>query len=132
MRVKVWFEKKIREQLEVGGAMPYIISIDPTLKETDKAVLAAVEYGFHSTLETVKTVWIPKSVIVTEEQYQADLKEAEEKAKKKYMSGLEYNEMLRKLAKEHGLKNIRQRMCTQTLIQKLKDAGIEIPSKEVA
>lgn len=132
MRVKTWFETKIKEQLANGGYQPYIISIDPTQKETEKAVLVLVEYGYCSSLETSKTIWIPKSVVITEEEYEAELKAAEERAKKKYMSGLEYNEVLRKLAKEHGLKNIRQRMCTQTLIQKLKDAGIEIPSKEVA
>ena len=124
MRVKAWFENKIREELALGGSRPYIISISEAGRETEKAVLASVEYGFSSSLEKTTTVWIPKSCLMSEEEAEQE----DEKVQKVFTSGLQYNEKLVAFAKENGLK-VRTGMKTVTLISKIREAGLEVPAR---
>ena len=72
--------------------------------------------------------WIPKSLILSKEEHEKDVIEEEEKVKNT-MTSLEYNSKLNRFAKEKGIKGIRQRMTTSTLIMKIENAGFEIPKR---
>lgn len=57
-----------------------------------------------------------------------DTSKLEEKANK-MNGGLAYNQMLKEFAKANGIKGIRQRMATATLIAKIEQAGLEVPAR---
>ena len=64
---------------------------------------------------------------MTEEEFEAYLKEEEEKdkARKENMAkGLERNQYLKELALANGIKGIRERNTTKTLEKKLAAAGV--------
>lgn len=56
--------------------------------------------------------------------------EAEEQARQEAMDrGLEYNAELLKFAKANGVKGVRARMKTSTLLKKIAKAGLDAPAK---
>lgn len=98
-------------------------------KETEKAVqvsLLCFDYSRHT--ERVIDKWIPKSVLMNAQEAEEAKAEAEKKAQlfeEKTNTGLKRNQELRQKALDAGIKGIRERMTTETLIRKLKEAGIE-------
>lgn len=85
-------------------------------RETEKAVLVKnmTDWGMVS-------FWCPKSCLLTKEDI-----EREEKA---FENGLKYNESLVEYAKNNGVKGVRIGMRTNTLIEKIKNAGLEVPAR---
>ncbi len=98
------------------------------IRETEKAVLVKVHcFDFSRSDENYLDKWIPKSILMTEEEFEAYLKEEEEKdkARKENMAkGLERNQYLKELALANGIKGIRERNTTKTLEKKLAAAGV--------
>lgn len=115
-----WFLQKSFNSNELYG----VRSADTTYvsKETEKAFLANWngEYG------TVRT-WVPKSLVSDE----AITKRAKQEAAfyKRAQDGLAYNKQLVQFAKSHGVKGARERMTTETLLKKIKAAGLTAPER---
>lgn len=123
MTIKAWFlnknftsnERTIIENADMGGELIVV-------RETEKAVnfKAVSDYG-------TLVFWCPKSCLTVNET-EEERKINEEKSEK-ISSGLAYNELLVSYAKSKGIKGIRKGMKTVTLIQKIKSAGYEVPSR---
>ena len=98
------------------------------IRETEKAVLVKVHcFDFSRSDENYLEKWIPKSILMTEEAFEAYLKEeeAKDKAREENMAkGLERNQYLKELALANGIKGIRERNTTKTLEKKLAAAGV--------
>lgn len=98
------------------------------IRETEKAVLVKVHcFDFSRSDENYLDKWIPKSILMTEEEFEAYLKEEEAKDKareEKMAKGLERNQFLKELAIANGIKGIRERNTTKTLEKKLAAAGV--------
>lgn len=128
LKVKAWFINKMESDYQrraiVSGATYSIV------KETEKAyrLNADTKYG---NIE----FWCPKSCtyidefdeLTLEEQKQIRAEEAAE-MEAKWESGLAYNQMLKELAASKGLK-VRKNMKTVTVIDMLKNAGLEVPTR---
>lgn len=93
------------------GDGPYIS------KETEKAVLIKNKTDFGTI-----SFWAPKSALLTDN----DLIKKSNIIKK----GLNYNEQLVNFAKSNGVKNVRKGMKTNTLIQKIRDSGLDVPKRD--
>lgn len=131
LRIESWFminNFSENERLVVESSDEPIIK-----KETEKAYLLE----FNSDYGTI-TKWVPKSC--TYQGIKVDRtpreKTEEEKARDKEMirkafPGLAYNEYLTNYAKENNVKGVRIGMKTATLIEKIKNAGLEVPSRNV-
>ena len=117
MKVKEWFIDKNFTQNE-----KYVIECGETSieKETEKAYLLKwySDYGF-----IIR--WVPKSCIYTNEEYEKVVAKKVEKI----VNGLSYSEKLVEYAKANNIKGARIGLKTATLIQKIKNAGLEIPVK---
>lgn len=72
--------------------------------------------------------WIPKS-IVSDDKIRGYLKENIEK-QRRVKEGLNYNEKLVKYAKDNKVKGIRKGMKTKTLIEKIRNQGLEVPKRK--
>lgn len=85
-------------------------------KETEKAVLIKCDtkYGALS-------FWCPKKCLKTANE--------KELLVKNFESGLKYNELLVAFAKKHGVKGVRKGFRTQTIIEKIQEAGLEVPAR---
>ena len=100
------------------------------LKETEKAYYIKAEHDKTGD----RCFWCPNSCTeeaelqdeMTEEQELAMYKEWDKKLEK----GLEYNQKLKAYAKSLGIKFRGARTATQTIINKLNEAGIEVPTRE--
>ncbi len=120
MAIKEWFVEKL--QNEKGG---FLVEILGVMKETEKALLLLVEWGYTSSLEKRMEIWVPKSAMTTE-------KEIEEEKEARWAeadANLKYNEMLLEYAKSCQIKGVRKFMKTATLIKKIKEAGLAVPTK---
>lgn len=117
MKIKAWFINKNFTQnermvIETAQACDEI-TIE---RETEKALFLRAE----SDWGTLK-FWCPKSCLMSEEEIAAE--------SQKKNAGLNYNESLVKFAKENGVKGVRTGMKTATLIQKITEAGLEVPAR---
>lgn len=120
LEVKSWFISKNFNEAQrtaLSTTSEYIIA-----NETEKAYYlnALTDYGTIS-------FWCPKSCTYIS-TYENEV-ESINNFYNKMQNGLDYNQKLKDLAKANGLKNIRERMTTQTLINKLQAAGIEVPAR---
>ena len=111
--VKDWFLHKTlteQERYAFKTGCAYIT------KETEKAVLIKCDtkYGDLS-------FWCPKKCLKTENE--------KEELVKRFESGLKYNELLVSFAKKHGVKGVRKGFRTQTIIEKIQEAGLEVPAR---
>ena len=122
--VKNWFMKK------EFGLSNNQFDYYRILKETEKAYFLRAENDKTGDI----TFWCPKSC--TEEiDYENEMTEEEELAMykewdKKLERGLEYNKKLKEYAKSFGIKFRGSRTATQKIIDKLNEAGIEVPTRE--
>lgn len=87
------------------------------VRETEKAVL----YSNMSDFGAVE-LWVPKSLI-------GKVSESERKSELNFVLGGKYNEFIKAIAKENGVK-IGSVKKTQKIIEKLETAGIDVPTKE--
>ena len=97
-------------------------------RETEKAVLVSksTEYGRLST-------WVPKSVMKSPEQQKADeerYKQNHIARRQSYEIGRQYNNYLYRTAKERGVKGVRERMRSETLANKINQAGVSVLTRE--
>lgn len=122
--IKDWFFKKMEAK---GNFRPtqffeeaYIIRV------TEKAMLVMLEYDCHNIAEKHFETWIPKSCVMTEEEY-----EAEGKAEKdRYLAGRQSYEELVAWAKANDVKGVRNKMRRETIMAKIKEAGLTYPPKQ--
>lgn len=102
------------------------VSDKEIVRETEKAVLIKFVSDFGTF-----TKWIPKSCLMTEEDYRIE-REKEEKRIARFEEGKIKYEKLVEFAKENKVKGIRIGLRKQTIINKIKDAGLEVPADLIA
>lgn len=93
MYIKEWFERKM--DLEGG----FIESVDGIERETEKAYLLRITIAWSSDLTASRTRWVPKSCVMTEEEYEAE----REKENARYEAGKARHDKAYEFAKNHGL-----------------------------
>lgn len=117
IRVKDWFLAKTLNQQEMmavkNGADFEIV------RETEKAYYIAAVTDFGAI-----RFWCPKSCTLTAEEIKAE----REATAQKMQSGLAYNEALVEFCKANGIK-VGARNRTATLIEKIQNAGLEVPAR---
>lgn len=102
------------------------VSDKEIVRETEKAVLIKFVSDFGTF-----TKWIPKSCLMTEEDYRIE-REKEEKRIARFEEGKrKYNELI-KFAKNNGVKYVRVGLRKETIINKIKEAGLEVPADLIA
>lgn len=112
MKIKTWFLSKNFTSNERMIIEMAIFSDDvEILKETEKAVFVQ----FTSDYGAIKT-WMPKSCMLNDDEPCAT-------------TGLDYNIMLVNFAKSNGIKGIRTGLKTETLINKIRRAGLQVPAR---
>lgn len=121
MFLKEWKEREI---LAEAGAS-FIESIDSVERETAKAVLLNITVAWNGDCYKSIKAWAPKSAVITEEEREQEIADMFTRMD----NGLAYNQKLNTLAKESGIKGIRDRMTTATLIKKITEAGIAVPAR---
>lgn len=102
------------------------VSDKEIVRETEKAVLIKFVSDFGTF-----TKWIPKTCLMTEEDYRIE-REKEEKRIARFEEGKIKYEKLVEFAKENKVKGIRIGLRKQTIINKIKDAGLEVPADLIA
>lgn len=117
IHIKDWKMAEIKKQ-HFGC---FVESINGIVKETEKAVCISMTIGWASSLIQTINVWCPKSAILTEEEYLAECQKQEER----FQAGAERYNNLVAFAKEHGVKGVRVGMRTETIINKIHQAGLE-------
>lgn len=106
----------------------YVIEVSDReiLRETEKAVNIKFTSKYGNLFS-----WIPKSVFMTKE----DERKEEERMNKriaKFEEGKRRYEELVKFAKENGVKYVRIGLRKETIINKIKEAGLEVPAELIA
>ena len=123
LQVKQWFINKNFTQDERYVASVSDLGIN---KETEKAVLINFVSDFGSFAK-----WIPKSCLMTAEDFRIE-KEKQDYRYERFVEGeKKYNELV-KFAKENKVKGVRVGFRKETIINKIKDAGLEIPAELIA
>ena len=123
LRVKQWFiDKNFTPEERYAES----VSDKEIVRETEKAVLIRFVSDFGAF-----TKWIPKSCLMTEEDYRIE-REKEEKRIARFEEGKrKYNELI-KFAKNNGVKYVRVGLRKETIINKIKEAGLEVPAELIA
>ena len=123
LRVKQWFiDKNFTPEERYAES----VSDKEIVRETEKAVLIKFVSDFGTF-----TKWIPKSCLMTEEDYRIE-REKEEKRIARFEEGKRKYEKLVEFAKENKVKGIRIGLRKQTIINKIKEAGLEVPAELIA
>lgn len=123
LKVKQWFIDKNFTQDERYVASVSDLSI---IRETEKAVLIQ----FYSDFGKFNK-WVPKSCLMTEEDFREE-KARFDKWVDAFDEGKRRYEELVKFAKENKIKGVRIGLRKQTIINKIKDAGLEAPAELIA
>lgn len=123
LEIKSWFVLKNFTSEERYAES---VSDKEIVRETEKAVLIKFVSDFG-----IFTKWIPKSCLMTEEDFRIE-KEKEERRIARFKEGQRKYEELVKFAKENNVKGIRIGWRKETIVNKIKDAGLEIPVELIA
>lgn len=114
--VKDWFRNKLKE---VNNYSPFRY-IERIIKETEKAYYVEIEYSrCDGESEIFVEQWIPKSVVITEEEEKAEEKKQEERMQ----AGFEKYMELYNWALAQGIK-VRKKSTTATILKKIEEAGM--------
>jgi hypothetical protein len=121
--IKDWYSSKMEA---MGNFTPTKYFTDSQIiRVTEKAMLVMLEYDCHGIAEKHFETWIPKACVLTEDEYKAEV--ATEKDR--YAAGyLPYAELV-EWAKANGVKGVRNKMRRETIMAKIKEAGLTYPPK---
>ena len=123
LRVKQWFiDKNFTPEERYAES----VSDKEIVRETEKAVLIKFVSDFGTF-----TKWIPKSCLMTEEDYRIE-REKEEKRIARFEKGKKRYEKLVEFAKANNVKGVRVGWRKETIINKIKNAGLELPAELIA
>lgn len=119
--IKYWFFR----EMEAKGNFSPLQYFEETqiIRVTEKAMLVMLEYDCHGIAEKHFETWIPKSCVLTEEEYKAE-GVAE---KDRYIAGCQSYGELVAWAKANGVKGVRNKMRRETIMAKIKEAGLTYP-----
>lgn len=116
INIKDWKMRQIAED-QHGGFLEDIIGVE---RETEKAVLIKMKWGHASSIIYTINVWVPKSAILSDEEYAAEIQKKEENFK----NACQRYENMIAFAKKAGLK-VRKGMKKETVLYKIAEAGLE-------
>lgn len=117
MKIKDWKIREIQSDMRGG----FIEEINGIVRETEKACLVSITWGYNSNLYRTVDVWVPKSCILSDEQAEAERRAESERFER---AAAAY-EALVKFAKGHGVKDVRVGMRKATILEKCRAAGVE-------
>jgi len=121
--IKRWFWGKIEKEQYVNLDLD---GMHEVVRETEKAYLLSVEgCTCDGEYDVYRKIWVPKSCTLTAEEYEAE----QNRIDKAFEDGRKYNERLVAFCKANKIKGARIGLRTATLIKKIEDAGLEVPSK---
>lgn len=123
IEIKSWFVLKNFSSEERYAES---VSDKEIVRETEKAVLIKFVSDFGTF-----TKWIPKSCLMTEEDFRIE-REREEKRIARFEEGQRKYKELVKFAKENKVKGVRIGFRKETIINKIKEAGLEVPVELIA
>lgn len=117
--IKDWFINRI----ELGyGKRAFNDQLCRIIKETEKAYLLDVEwFTVDGEYDGSTYKWVPKSCTLTMKEH-ADIEERQEKA---FEDGCRRYENLINFAKNNNVKGVRIGLRKETILKKIKDAGLE-------
>lgn len=119
MKIKDWKIDEVARNNNGG----FLVSVDGVERETEKAYLLCLTWGYSSNLEKRINIWCPKSATMTDEEFEND----KEAYAKRCDDGLAYNKSLVDFAKANGIKGVRAGLKTATLLNKIALAGLTAP-----
>lgn len=114
MMIKEWFFDKNFDANEryIVRCADHDFSVE---RETEKALLC-VWVSRYGTLKK----WVPKSCMMTREEYDAEMAKNEERIDK----AIEDYKNLVQWAKDNGVKGVRNKMKKSTILRKIEEAGL--------
>ena len=155
-RIKDWFAGKMTKVYEIGGPLQEVSYTGRTEwsrtytytlnkqefstieKESEKAYLINCEFvNSQGTKTKMIKAWVPKSAVETVDEYMAregarDQRIAEigmqAYMEERKSAGLARHEALVAWAKDNGVKGVRVKMKRTTLIEKITEAGLKVPT----
>lgn len=116
LHIKDWKMNEIKRNFNGG----YLEEINGIVRETEKAVCMSIVWGYTSNLTRTENVWVPKSALMTDEEYAAE----NAAAQKRYDDGCDRYQKIVDFCKANGVKGARTGLKTATLMQKIKEAGL--------
>lgn len=122
-QIREWFIEKNLFGRDASVARYGTLTI---IKETEKAAYVSVIAA-----DGDFTKWIPKSVICSKEEYEAEKEAIDKKINNAYENGKKRYEQLLDFAKSNNVKGVRVGLTRQTIISKIKEMNIEIPTSLV-
>lgn len=123
IEIKSWFVLKNFSSEERYAES---VSDKEIVRETEKAVLIKFVSDFGTF-----TKWIPKSCLMTEEDFRIEREREEKRIARFEERQRKYKELV-KFAKENKVKGVRIGFRKETIINKIKEAGLEVPAGLVA
>ncbi len=124
LQVKNWIlEKNLTNEEYSAVSMGAEFTIE---RETEKAYYLCAHTDFGHIY-----FWAPKSQCYeVEEMDPFDQASLDNEFNRRWEAGLAYNQLLKDFANAHGIKGIgKRRLRTETLIEKIKNAGLEVPAR---
>jgi len=123
LKVKQWFiDKNFTPEKRYAASVSDLTII----KETEKAVFIEFASDFGKFNK-----WVPKSCLMTPEEIEIERQKEIERAKRFEEGKRKYNELI-KFAKNNGVKHVRVGLRKETIINKIKEAGLKIPAELIA
>lgn len=113
-----WKLEEIRDRYGNNGFVDDIIGV---VRETEKAVCVRLVWAYCSTVSRTIEVWMPKSCLKTKEEIQAE----QEAAEKRFNDACNRYYELIEWCKANGVKGVRSGMRKETIMNKIKAAGLE-------
>lgn len=89
------------------------------VSETDKAVKVRWNTDYGSI-----QLWVPKSILISEEQAKTEARQEADRLLKKFSEGSERYEKMINFAKQHGLP-VRNKMRKETVLSMIEKAGLK-------
>ena len=116
--IKEWFFKKNIAESCWDGHYAEVI------KETEKAYQVRVAINGDYWCKT----WVPKSCTLTHEEYLEAVETAAAKANERWEAACKAYQELIAYAQQNGVRGVREGLRKETIINKIKAAGIPLPA----
>lgn len=121
MHIKEWKIAEFQREFN-GGFLEDIIEV---VRETEKAALLLINWGYTSSLHRTEKVWVPKSCLLNDEEYAADRAERNAEKEARFEAGKKRYEAIYAFAAEKGLK-LRKGLKAKTAIAIIEACGYAV------
>lgn len=116
MKINTTFKEKILK--DVADRRWHVDEVLNVEDETENEYLLKIRIGYGLKKYREVNVWAPKNCVMTDEEYE-----------KEFENGMTYHQRLVEFAKKNGVKGVRYNLNIDTLMNKIQNAGLEMPAK---